>query len=172
MKAIVADLLLSSVVCCLIVNAPAQASSPIQEPKSSDKQVFLSAKVLHNSLLPITPVEFNFEDKNQDFFLSIENTNYFNNLVNLDYSLFNDNSVTSPVKIVKQRNLALGKKPLSHQNEDTNLILGFHPTFWPSSTGKYWGLTSVEQWGTKATNQPVKLKLNRKNPHLLLPEGT
>ena len=172
MKVIVADLLLGSVVCCLIVNAPARASYPIPKPQSSEEEVFSSAKVLQNNLLPITPSDLNFEGNNLDFFLSLENTDYLNSVINLDNWLFNDNSLTSNFKIVKQHNLALGKKPFSYQNEDANSILGFHPTFWPSNTGKYWGLTTVEQWGKKATNQPVKLQLDKSNLHPLLPEGT
>ena len=110
MKAIVADLLLGSIFCCLIVNAPARANSLPQESKSLDKPVFLSAKVLQDNLLPITPSGVNFAKNNLDLFLSIENNNYLNNLIEQHNWLVNDNSLTSPFEIGKQHNLALGKK--------------------------------------------------------------
>ena len=172
MKAIVTDLLWGSVFCCLIVNAPARASYPIPQPESPNKPVFLSAKALQNDLLPITPLDINFAGNNLDFLLSVKDTDYLNNVINLDNWLFGDNSLTSNLKIVKQHNLALGKKPFSYQNAEANLILGFHPTFWPSSSGKYWGLTTVEQWGKQSTDRPVKLQLNKSNLYPLLPEGT
>ena len=171
MKAILADLLLGSVVSCLIAYAPARADTTIQKSKSSEKPVFLSAKVLQNNLLPISPLDFNFAAKNLDSFLAIENPDYINNLIAPGKWLWNDNSLTSPLGIVKQNNLSLGKRPLSHQNDNTNIILGFHPTFWPSSTGKYWGLTTVEQWGYKDTNSRATLKLGKKNLYPLLPAG-
>ena len=170
MKAIVADLLLGSFICFLAIDRPAQGSPAIQNQQLSEQPVFLSSKVLQNNLLPITPLDFTFEEKNQDFFLAIENTDYLNNVINLDNWLFSDNSLSSNLEIVKQHNLSLGKKPFSHQQEDTNLILGFHPTFWPSSNGKYWGLTTVEQWGKNET-QPVKLQLEKNNPYPILPAG-
>lgn len=172
MKAIVADLLLGSLICCFITNAAAQANSPRTEPKSPEKPVFLSSKVLQNDLLPITSLDFNNNTRNLDLFFSIENKDYLNNVIDSGNWLFNEHSLTLNSHILKQHNLALGKKPFSHQNKDTNLILGEHPTFWPSQTGKYWGLTTVEQWGNQETNQPVKLKLDQNNPYLLLPEGT
>lgn len=172
MKAIVADLLLGSIFCCLIVNVPARANSLPQESKSLEKPVFLSAKVLQDNLLPITPSSFNFAANHLDLFLSIDNKNYLNNILEQNNWLVNDNSLTSPFEIVKQHNLALGKKPLSHQNKDANLILGFHPTFWPSKTRKYWGLTTVEQWGNKDSKKPVDFQLGKKNLYPFLPKGT
>ena len=172
MKAIVADLIWGSFLSCLLVNVPARASSPLPEPQFSDRPVFLSAKVLQNNILPITPLDVNFEGNNFNLLLSIEDSKYFNNVINLDNWLFSDNSVTSNSADVKQLNLAIGKKPFSYHNADNDLILGFHPTFWPSNTGKYWGLTSVEQWGEQSTNQPVKLHLNKSNLYPFLPEGT
>ena len=172
MKAIVTDLLWGSLLCCLVVNVPARASSPPPQPESPDRPVFLSAKVLQNNLLPITPLEVNFTENNFDFFLSLDNTNYFNNVIYLDNWLFSDNSEIFNLADVKEHSLNLGKKPVSYQNEDNNLILGFHPAFWPSNTGKYWGLTTVEQWGAPSANQPVKLQLNKNNLYPSLPEGT
>ena len=172
MKAIVADLLLGSLFCCLIVNAPVRANTPIKKPNYKKQAVILSTKLLPDHIPSIIPLDFNFVERNLDFFLSVENTNYVNNVINLDNWLFNDNSLTPNLNIVKKHNLALGQKPFSHQNKHTNLILGFHPTFWPSNTGKYWGLTTVEQWGEKETNQPFKLQLNKIDTPVLLPEGT
>ncbi|MGK7949182.1 MAG: hypothetical protein AB4368_10365 [Xenococcaceae cyanobacterium] len=173
MKAIVADLLVGCAICCLIPFAPAQANSLIQKTKIADKPVFLSAKKLQYNLFPSIPLDFNFKNSNLDFFISLDNQEYLNNIINPESLLFNDPSLTLDLAIVKQQNLALGKKPFSHQDKDTNLILGFHPTFWPNQTGKYWGLTTIEQWGKQKTNQAVQLQLNQhqNNNNLLLPEG-
>ena len=175
MKAIVADLLLGSVFAGIIVNAPVRANTPIPEPQSLENPVFLSPKVLDTNFLPLAPLDFNFPENSLNYFLSLENTNYINNVINLnnlDNWLFNENSLTPNLKIVKQHNLALEKKPFYHQNQHSDLILGFHSTFWPSDTGKYWGLTAIEQWGEKEPNQTFQLQLNKINSLPLLPEGT
>ncbi|MEM7594078.1 MAG: hypothetical protein AAF383_21640 [Cyanobacteria bacterium P01_A01_bin.83] len=41
-----------------------------------------------------------------------------------------------------------GNKPYVHNSEQINLALGFQETFWSSKNqNKYWGVTTVEQWG-------------------------
>ncbi|MEL6439491.1 MAG: hypothetical protein AAFQ80_09590 [Cyanobacteria bacterium J06621_8] len=43
---------------------------------------------------------------------------------------------------------SLGKQAYVHHAEEFDLVLGFQKAFWSSNNqGKYWGITTVEQWG-------------------------
>ena len=174
MKAIVADLILGCAICCLIPFAPAQANSLIQSTKLADEPIFLSAKKLQDRhLLPIIPSDFSGESSNLDVFISLEEKNYVNNVISSESLLFNNPSLSLDLAVVKQHNLTLSKQPFSYQEPDANMILGFHPTFWPNQTGKYWGLTAIEQWGKQEKDRSVRLQLDQhqNNSNVLLPEG-
>lgn len=63
--------------------------------------------------------------------------------------------------------------PYVHRTEQNNFVLGFQNTFWPSSDGgKYWGVTTVEHWGKNNYRQLELSKLNYVNSAPMLASGS
>jgi hypothetical protein len=174
MKAIVADLLFSSILCCFAANIPVLANSPpFQHQGRGQRSVFLSAKILKNQPFPILPVEPNFATKNLHYSLD-KNNDYINQVISIDHWLPEvDGKIISSSQLNHQL-LSIGNTPISDSSEAANLILGFHNTFWPSQTQpQFWGLTAVELWGgapTLETQEPKPNYANTKSP-MLLPQG-
>ncbi|MEL6493911.1 MAG: hypothetical protein AAFQ41_02145 [Cyanobacteria bacterium J06623_7] len=60
-----------------------------------------------------------------------------------------------------------------HQSSQANIILGFQKTFWSAENrGRYWGVTTVEQWGAKTPEQSARPQLNYLNSAPTLAAGS
>ncbi len=141
MKAIVANLLSGSILCCSLLPHPVLADPQFKKPSKLPISQILPAKFLAYDKLPI----FSGIVNNLDLVFKSQDIRQ-NQLVFLP----NSNRQTT---VVHRETLSLNKKPYVHKNSTGGVTLGFQKTFWPShNSGKYWGLTTVEYWGDK--NQP------------------
>ena len=62
------------------------------------------------------------------------------------------------------------QKPYVHRSQSANIVLGFQNTFWSSKKPQYWGVTTVEHWGSsqQQSNPP---QLNYINSAPILATG-
>ncbi|MDJ0650507.1 MAG: hypothetical protein QNJ60_17570 [Xenococcaceae cyanobacterium MO_188.B19] len=178
MKAIVANLLLGSMFYTLSANFSVSADSSIKVNKPGTK--VLSAKSFRydnsQSLIPnldLVPPDIIFS-------LAVTDKDYLKHILKFDNWYLNQD--TNDLNLVSDQFLPKGKKFKIHHDARGDLILGFHKTFWDSDNKqKYWGLTTVEQWGDgeegdilENPNIPgLKLnQLNYKESAPLLAKGT
>ena len=173
MKAIVANVLIGSIFGCLILNHPAHANSLAGEqskPESPRTPTF-SVTAFSYEKLPLAPQVINFVDRS----VTVDKFDTLNFTTDQDRQIIFRNSFNSNLNFTDNSDLSLEKLPYSHQDQQGELILGFQQTFWPSENNrKYWGLTTIEQWGDPG-NQKQKLnleKLNYTNLAPTLPSGS
>lgn len=128
MKAIVAKLLFGGIFGCLSWSNFAWA-----EPISGQPPLNLSPK-------PTFSARFSSQVKVVD---RPQGSSLFNRIAAIHLNLLDS------LEIQNQLSFLRGKKPYVYQSEQTNIVLGFQNTFWPSvNQHKYWGVTTVEHWGT------------------------
>jgi hypothetical protein len=169
MKAIVVNVLLSSVFCCFPISRPILANSSIVEDTQAAIPHNSAAKTLtENEQLTVNLIFKNlfhrvFYVENQEqiqFFLNSDLQKIFDG--NLNYNLDNINN----------QSFSLDKFPYTYQYSQSDLVLGFQNTFWPSHNNqKYWGLTTVEHWGENSQKQLNLPKLNYTNEAPTLSKG-
>lgn len=173
MKAIVADLISTSILCCLIANYPVWADLPVKDNTQQKIPVFWSAKVLTENNPFIVPLDPNWAVLNLDRALLVEEPNYIHTVINLDnWVLSGESSILNQTPTTYET-LSAKKSPFFHQTERVDVTLGFHNNFWSSrsqNNSKYWGLTAVELWGDTKTELQQKPNSNI-NSDVLLPEG-
>ena len=142
MKAIVAKLLFGGIFGCLgWINS--SCAMPIDQKPSSElilKSSF-SAKSLFQTAVST--------EKSQIFSL-------FNYVMPIGL-----NTVKHSLNLQDKQIFSPEKKPYIYETEQTNLALGFQNTFWPSTNNhKYWGITTVENWGKDNAPKLSPSKLN------------
>lgn len=151
MKAIVANVLFGGIFGCLSWLSPANANP--SQPTISKPQI-VSAKLLEQDN-SIAHQVFAPSDR-------ILTVNKLNSLVgdDRDRQIVLHNNFDSHLNLNAHQNLS-SRNFYTHQNEQSDLILGFQNTFWPSaSKHKYWGITTVEHW---KKNSGQKLNLSKLN---------
>ena len=155
MKAIVANVLFGGILGCLGWNNSVLADTKFVNQRSlgiSNASIF-STKLFPQQALPEIPPMLGLIDT----ILTINKLDSFNSSVNPE-----DNGYYSA-----------GKKPYIHDSEETDLVLGFQNTFWPSDKKhKYWGLTTVEHWGKNNLQELVLPKLNYTDSSPVLAVGS
>ncbi len=174
MKAIVADLISTSILCCIIANSPVWADLPVKDNSQPKIPFFWSAKVLtdHNPFMAL--LDQNLAVLNLDDALLIEEPNYIHTVINLDNWVLSGKNSSLNQTPTTYETLSAKKSVFSHQTERADITLGFQDTFWKSrsqNNSKYWGLTAVELWGDKKTELQQKLNSTQVNSAVLLPEG-
>lgn len=173
MKAIVADLISTSILCCLVANYPVWADLPVNNNANLEIPVFWSAKILTQNNPFIVPLDPNLAVLNLGDAFLVEEPNYIHTVVNLDNWVLSNKSSILNQSSTTYETLSAKKSTFSHQTERADITLGFHNNFWPSrsqNNSKYWGLTAIELWGDTKTE--LKQKPNtRINSDVLLPEG-
>ena len=165
MKAIVANVLFGGIFGCL--NFPNSAianplSVDIKSPLESTTAPIISAKLLTQENQLIAPQIFSVEDH----ILTLDQANNFDFNQNAQFLLRNDLGFEK-----NSRDLSLKQLPYTHQQEKANLVLGFQNTFWSGNKSNYWGLTTIEQWGTGKQSFEKLPKLDYLNSAPILPAG-
>ncbi|MEM8672679.1 MAG: hypothetical protein AAGF83_02225 [Cyanobacteria bacterium P01_G01_bin.67] len=133
MKAIVANVLFGGIFGCLGWTNPAQANpqSVNQAALDLSQTSTISAKLLAQEILLDIPPIFGVVDR-----------------------IFTINPIDSfqePLSSASKYYLSWSQQPYVHDSEQIDLVLGFQKTFWSSTNqGKYWGVTTVEQWGNSS----------------------
>ncbi|MDJ0568344.1 MAG: hypothetical protein QNJ53_04795 [Pleurocapsa sp. MO_192.B19] len=173
MKAIVANVLFGSIFSCIVLNDPACANSLTTDKLQLEIPTppIILSQALSYDKLPIVPQVLNFVDR----ILTVNKSDTTNFAVDQDVQLIWRNSFSSNLDFIDNQDLPLGKLPYTHHNEQANLILGFQNTFWPSENNhKYWGLTTIEHWGTQGSRKQKSnlAKLNYTGLAPTLPSGS
>jgi|GEM_PF-2537713 len=193
MKAIVANVLFGGIFGCFSCANSTQAN-PVNLKPSSNKTV-VSANIFPKSRVPLIPLAIN-PIGNALTFNSLQkyspspNTEYHQWLkesaatnfippqsryfpvrasVEADCSLaFCDNIETGDRPQTQlDRLFVSGKQPYVHKSSTADLALGFQNTFWSSGNQhKYWGITTVEQWGDRQQLNPSQLNYTDSAPIL------
>lgn len=184
MKAIVANLLWGSIFYCLSSNFSVLANSTVQENRQpreslaaktlrSDHQLFLTKFKQAPSFyggVPWIPY-LNIDAQEVIYFAAPTNQDYLKQIIELDAWYLNQDINT--INLVRDQFLPEGRKSQIHQGERGEFVLGFHDTFWNSDNkDKYWGLTTVEQWGEEEVAELELKKLDYATTAPKLPEGT
>ncbi len=177
MKAIVANILFGSIFGCLgcpstVLAKPIAAENRPQKPTPA----IISSKLLSYDKLPVVPQIINFVDR----ILTVKKGNNIGFAVakNLKISLSDDqrSKIISDFssKLDLQNNQDISQdSPYTYKDKQANLALGFQNTFWSGSNNrKYWGLTTVEQWGGNQNQKLNIAKLNYLDAAPKLPSGT
>ncbi len=155
MKAIVANVLFGGIFGCLGWNNSVLANPKFVNQRSlgiSNASIF-STKLFPQQALPEIPPMLGLINR----ILTINKLDSFNSLVNLE-----DNDYFSA-----------GNEPYIYDSEETDLVLGFQNTFWPSTNKhKYWGLTTVEHWGKNNLQELVLPQLNYTDSSPVLAVGS
>ncbi|GAB4541691.1 MAG: hypothetical protein Tsb0014_33800 [Pleurocapsa sp.] len=169
MKTIVVNVLLTSIFCCFSINRPILANSSILEDTQVANPQTSAAKAFIEEEQPILSLIFKnlfnrvFYLENQEpirFFFHTESKTIFDSNLNFNSNYTNNQS------------FSLDKLPYTYQKSQSDLVLGFQNTFWPSHNNqKYWGVTTVEHWGEKSQNQLNLPKLNYTNAPPTLSKG-
>ena len=167
MKAIVANLLFGSIFGCLgcpsiVLAKPIAAENRPQKPTPA----IISAKLLSYAQLPVVPQIINFVDR----ILTVNKEDNISFAVdqNLQIRLRNNqrskiiSNFSSKIDLQNNQDISLDKLPYtSYKDDRANLALGFQNTFWSGGNNhKYWGLTTVEQWGGNPNQKLNIAKLN------------
>jgi len=168
MKAIVANVLFGGIFGCLgcanSTNAnplPFDSKLPLRTSATS----IISTKLLTEENLPVIPQIFSVVDR----MLTLDQSN------DLNFDFNQDTKFLHPNNFDLDRDdwgLSLGKLPFTYQNEKANLVLGFQNTFWSGNSGKYWGLTAIEQWGQGKQSFEKLPELDYFNSAPILSAGT
>ena len=161
MKAIVANVLFGSILGCLILNHQAHANPQAGEQSKQEISTSTISSVISFSYskLPIVPQVLNFVDR----ILTVNKSDTLNFVVDRDRQIIFRDHLNLNLDFVDHSNLSLDKLAHPDQNQQDKLILGFQRTFWPSENKhKYWGLTTIEQWGKHSHQQP-RLNLKKLN---------
>ncbi|WP_019507947.1 hypothetical protein [Pleurocapsa sp. PCC 7319] len=173
MKAIVANVLFGSIFGCLILNYPAHANPLVGEHSGLEipTSPILSVTAFSNDKLNLVPQVLNFVDR----IVTVNKSDNLNFAVAQDKQVIFRDSFSANGNFSDNPSISLEKGSYSHQDQQGKLMLGFQQTFWPSKNNqKYWGLTTIEQWG-EHSNQKQKLnlrKLNYTNLAPTLPSGS
>jgi hypothetical protein len=153
MKAILANLLFGSILCCLSTGLPAQANPPTNTPKSTIVPQYLSAKSLIDNRQYLIPLDANLETQKLDYSLSLEDDNVNSENINISNSQTESNNSIPNVTLTNNTTLSLDKNPYTYDRNQSKATIGFHGTFWPSQEGrKYWGVTTVEELSSSFDN--------------------
>ena len=169
MKAIVANVLFGSILGCLSLSDSASAKPLIADSEQFAilKSPILSTGLLSSNRLPMVPQIINLVDR----FFTVNKPTTSNFTIN-ESAIFGDSFSSNSNK---NRGLALGKLPYTHQDSQGDVILGFQKTFWQSDRQqKYWGITTVEHWGRsdRPQHQTNLAKLNYRQLSPALPSGS
>lgn len=169
MKAIVANLLLGSMLYCLSSNFSVSANPSIEE--ESQPSQTLSAKALrYDNLMFLTP-SIDLEVQDLIYSITPKDKDYLKQIIELDDWYLNRD--ISGINLVRDQFLPQGKKSQIHHGETGDFVLGVHKTFWDSDNKqKYWGLTTIQQWGDRKAEGLKLNQLNYKNSAPIVPEGT
>ena len=162
MKATVANVLFGAVLGCLSWINPANANP--SKPTVSKPPIF-SAKLLEqdNSIAPPVFVAV-------DRILTINKSNSID--ARDERQIIFQNNFDSYL-INTHQNLSLKKSFYTHQQEQSDLILGFQRTFWPSANKhKYWGITTVEHWKKNSDRKSNLSRLNYIDSAPILSSGS
>ncbi len=173
MKAIVANLLIGSILYCLSSNFSVSANSSTQE--ETQPKPLTSAKALQNDTLFYLTPTVNLEVQQDVIYLiTPDDKSYLKQIIELDDWYLDDDVIS--INLIKDKFLPQDKKSQIHRGETGDFIVGFHDTFWDGWTSenkqKYWGLTTIEQWGERKAEGFKLNKLNYTDFGLVLPEGT
>ncbi len=177
MKAIVANLLFGSIFGCLgcpstVLAKPIAAENRPQKPTPA----IISSKLLSYDQLPVVPQIINFVDR----ILTVKKGDNIGFAVakNLKISLSDDqrskiiSDFSSKLDLQNNQDRSLDN-PYIYKDKQANLALGFQNTFWSGGNNhKYWGLTTVEQWGGNQNQKLNIAKLNYLDAAPKLPSGT
>lgn len=161
MKAIVAKVLFGSILGCLSWTSSVRANPQITHQSQLEvptSPIIISAKLLSSDKLPIVPQIINIVDR---IFRANKSDN-FNLAVDREAQIiFRDRF---SLNLDRDRSSALDQPTYTHQDRQANMALGFQKTFWPSENkAKYWGVTTVEYWGSDRQQQLNIAKLNYTN---------
>ncbi len=167
MKATVAKVLLGSMFYCLLSNFSVSADSSTRKQKPK----VLSARVFTYDDLRLLAPDYQFKTQDLIYTLNPDNKDYVKNIVKLDSWHLNKN--INELNLLTNQFLPKGKRSQIHRGQEGDMILGFHKTFWDSdSKQRYWGLTTIEQWGDRKIDGLKLDKLDYKNSAPILPKGT
>ena len=126
MKAIVANVLFGGILGCLgWINAA--LADPISDPPANSYKPLVSAKLSSSKK---NPSRFQLSGR-IDLVMKVNKLDRFD-------SEFSGDRISSQ------------KRAYIHRSKQTDLIFGFQNTFWPSQKRKYWGVTTIQQWGQNA----------------------
>ncbi len=178
MKAIVANLLFGSIFGCLgcpitALAKPIAAENRPQKPTPA----IISSKLLSYEQLPVVPQVINFVDHT----LTVKKGDNIGFAVdqNLKIRLRNNQrskiipNFSSKIDLQNNQDISLDELPYTYKEDRANLALGFQNTFWSGGNNhKYWGLTTVEQWGGNQNQKLNIAKLNYLDAAPKLPSGT
>ncbi len=178
MKAIVANLLFGSIFGCLgcpsiVLANPKAAENRPQKPTPA----IISAKLLSYDQLPVVPRLINFVDR----ILTVNKGDNIGFAVdqNLKISLSDDqrskiiSNFSSKIDLQNNQDISLDKLSYTYKEDQANLALGFQNTFWSGGNNhKYWGLTTIEQWGGNPNQKLNIAKLNYLDAAPKLPSGS
>ncbi len=157
MKAIVANVLFGGIFGCLGWNNSVLANPKFVNQRSlgiSNASIF-STKLLTQQALPEIPSMFS--------------------LINhiLTINKFKLDSFNSSLNLENNDYFSGENEPYIHDSEDTDLVLGFQNTFWPSANKhEYWGLTTVEYWGKNNLQELTLPQLNYTDSSPVLAAGS
>ena len=173
MKAIVANLLAGSY--CLAMISPAWANpfSQNQESYTLEAEIskIWSAKTFGDNNPWLSPT--NFEDQIFDYVLLLEETADLTNIIRQDNWLLHQELAPLHREILAPEILSLNKNPYLYSQDNQNLIVGLHNNFWSRENNqKYYGLTTIEQWGNGSRSKLSLKKLNYFDSAPILPQGT
>ncbi|MDJ0901284.1 MAG: hypothetical protein QNJ55_21010 [Xenococcus sp. MO_188.B8] len=173
MKAIVANLLAGSY--CLAMISPAWANpfSQNQESYTLEAEIskIWSAKTFGDNNPWLSPTSF--EDQIFDYVLLLEETADLTNIIRQDNWLLHQELAPLHREILAPEILSLNKNPYLYSQDNQNLIVGLHNNFWSRENNqKYYGLTTIEQWGNGSRSKLSLKKLNYFDSAPILPQGT
>ena len=175
MRAIVANLLAGSF--CLAMISPAWADVASQNQKPDILETDISTKIwstntFGNDTPWLFPIINNFEDQVLDYVLLLEEKN-LNNIIHQDNWLQHQKPTPFSRENLDHELLSLRKNPYLYRHENQDLIIGLHNNFWSrENQQKYYGLTTIEQWGSAPTPKLRLKKLNYLDSAPILPKGT
>jgi hypothetical protein len=173
MKAIVANVLFGSILGCLswVDSACAQPKTLAEEQFKLPVSPALSAKLMSSDTLPVVPQIINLVDR----IFTVNKSNTSNFAIDQEAQIvFRDRFKLNLNQNIGNQALILDRLPYTYQERQADLILGFQAPFWSSyNHGRYWGVTTVEHWGTdqQDRNNLNLARLNYANLSATLPSG-
>ena len=121
----------------------------------------------------LLPVMTNFEDQIFDYVIPLEEKEDLKQITRQDNRLLNQKFTPFQRDILDREILSLRKKPYLYRQDQQDVILGLHNNFWSKENNqKYYGVTTIEQWGNNSTQKLSLKKLNYLDSAPMLPQGT
>lgn len=171
MRAIVANLILGSIVSVTWLEVPVLADSLSQNQKALHNPTVWSAEALSYEGDFYLPPAFVFEEQQFDYFISSEDKAFIRTIVSEPISA-NDANISNRISdFVEKEVTNLRRNPLLKEETAEDLVLGSHNSFWHSdSRSAYWGLTTIKTWGGDTVEDLSLKQLDYLNaPPLLAP---